>query len=90
MVGIGVKFLTWAERAKKNGSQLGPVLISLAQNITFPAGHFGAEILHGDITSSVLHQPQLPSPQEPELQPPPLLIGFTEVMPKPERGPASM
>jgi hypothetical protein len=34
--------------------------------------------------------PQEPEPQEPELQPPPPeLIGLTEVIPKPERGPAS-
>jgi hypothetical protein len=34
--------------------------------------------------------PQLPEPQEPELHPPPELIGFTEVIPNPDRGPASM
>jgi hypothetical protein len=36
------------------------------------------------------YQPQLPDPQDPELHPPPLLIGFCEVIPKPERGPASI
>ena len=35
------------------------------------------------------NQPHPPSPQDPELQPPPEPSGFTEVMPKPERGPAS-
>jgi len=35
-------------------------------------------------------QPHDPEPQDPELQPPPELIGLTEVIPKPERGPASM
>lgn len=34
-------------------------------------------------------QPQLPELQDPELQPPPELTGFTEVIPNPERGPAS-
>lgn len=37
------------------------------------------------------HENQLhpPEPQEPELQPPPPPIGLLEVMPNPERGPAS-
>ncbi len=41
-------------------------------------------------SSKARYQPQLPEPQDPELQPPPELIGFTEVIPKPDRGPASM
>ena len=36
------------------------------------------------------NQPHDPEPQEPELQPPPELIGLTEVIPNPERGPASI
>ncbi len=40
---------------------------------------------------TTLRQPQPPDPQEPELQPPPLpLIGLVDVIPKPDRGPASM
>lgn len=48
--------------------------------------HYGKNTswLNGNI-----YQPQLPEPQDPELQPPPELIGFSEVMPKPDRGPAS-
>jgi len=34
-------------------------------------------------------QLQPPEPQEPELHPPPPLIGLLEVIPNPERGPAS-
>lgn len=45
--------------------------------------------LIGNICDRQLHQPQLPELQEPELHPPPELIGLTDVMPKPERGPAS-
>lgn len=37
-----------------------------------------------------IYQPQLPEPHDPELQPPPELIGLTEVIPNPERGPASI
>ena len=36
-----------------------------------------------------LNQPQPPDPQEPEEQPPPP-IDLVEVIPKPERGPASI
>ncbi len=35
-------------------------------------------------------QPQPPDPQDPELHPPPLLMELVEVIPKPERGPASI
>lgn len=35
------------------------------------------------------NQPHPPDPQDPELQPPPELIGLTEVMPNPDLGPAS-
>ncbi len=36
-----------------------------------------------------LGYPQLPEPQEPDEHPPPPPIGLAEVMPKPDRGPAS-
>jgi len=35
-------------------------------------------------------QPQPPDPQDPELQPPPPPMELAEVIPKPERGPASI
>ena len=35
------------------------------------------------------NHPQPPEPHSPELQPPPPFTGLVEVMPKPERGPAS-
>ncbi len=46
-------------------------------------------ILKEDLCKMVVCQPQPPEPQEPELQPPPPLMGLTEVIPKPDLGPAS-
>jgi len=77
-----------AGRAKKTASPL----LSLPQQFFL---HFNSlftsrkQSISKRFVLSNSDHPQPPESQEPELQPPPPFIGLVEVIPKPERGPAS-
>jgi hypothetical protein len=85
----GVKKLTQTVQRKKADPK-GPAFTSFYPVLLFTRYALRRLFPAQSTPADSGYQPQLPDPQDPELHPPPLLIGFCEVIPKPERGPASI
>ncbi len=89
MVRRGVKFLTWRRETQNEPSKELVLCFSLQLFLFKKRKEESTYNLIEKVANINCYQPQLPELQEPELHPPPEPSGLTEVIPKPDRGPAS-